>query len=293
MALLNTVQEAFAGVSFGSGIRPVVAKDQSQLVTMYDDFIFDFADANCFASGTRPAVGASVPAAGFVNLAPDAALALSRTASGAVTAVPSDTSKLPVVTAKGISFLAGTSEGLQIIKGGVASNRVMEPTLEGFTQHLLVVYFKETAYATGGGLITAGQAGGAAQFSGLYNLNSGGLIVTRPYQQGGWLSPSLNSWYQAAILTTYDNAAGTVAYRLYVNGVMVLAVAATATSNFQGSNNSFAKALIGSMVGGGALTGEIARIRRVLNVGGALAAADMDAIVAADYGYKMPILLAA
>jgi len=292
MALPQTIEEKFAAASFAGGsARPVVAKDASGLVTMYDDFVFDAMDPNGYASGALPATNAAIPTTGVLNLARDIAPALSR-ASGVVAAAPRDTSKLPLFTGKGWQFLSGTYDLLKITKTGIADSRVLEPTLEGFVSNLVMAYFKVTAQVSNSSPFYVGQAAGLP-YGGFRFINASGLMVPEPGGPGGWLSASLSTWYQVAVHAVYTPASDQVALRYYLNGALAGTNTIT-TATEEGSSNGGAGAGIGGAYGASVMTGEVGRVRRVMNptVGGspAFTNTQLDALVAADYAYKMPLL---
>ena len=274
---------------------PIAANDRSGFATISDDFIFDAMDPNCYSGGVLPAVSAAMPTAGLVNLANDTALAISRTAAaGAVTAIPSDGTKLPTFSGKGLRFLSGTCSPLNISKIGTTISRVAEPVLEGNVPFLDIVFFKINTFANAVSPYCAGLNNSTSRYGGFITTSAGGLIGAFP-NQGTTIQPTASTWMQLACYHTFDPVGLQTTLRLYLNGAF-LASDTGSWTNTQGSANSSARAQIGGVAGANVMDGEVARVRRVYTtpwlagLSGPASLAAIDALVANEYGWKMPLL---
>ncbi|HEU0045070.1 hypothetical protein [Sphingomonas sp.] len=296
MPLPQTLVETLPAFVNAQRDMPVAANDRSRLVTISDDFIFDAMDPNGYAGGALPAVNAAIPAAGLVNLAPDAALGIPRTAAGAVTAIPRTPAQLPLFTGKGLRIVPGSNDALLVSKGNVTLQRVCEPTLEGYASHLMLVFYKTATIVNGSAPLGFGITNSTGQF-GRFTQNGGGDLTFNPgaIALGGSGS---GAWHCAATHIAFDTGANTATIRGYMDGLLAGTATASISANFAIVDYFACRASIGAQTNGNTFNGEIARVRRVYTtpwlagLSTADAAAAIDAMVAAEFAWKMPLLLA-
>lgn len=288
MPLPNTIQEKFAGATFGGTTREVLARDPSRLVNMYTDFVFDAMDANGYVGGALPSVSAVVPTAGMTNLANDTAPALSRTAAGgAVTLIPRDTANKPTFSGKGWSINGSTKIGLQVKKIGKTDANVGRPADEGWIDHVLIAYINPTSTTSNMAVATAGS-NGANKYMGWTFVGSN--ILTELVSGGSLGAVTLGAYQQVASHYSFSVDHSTVVIRNFVNGALFSTSSAIATAGLMDGAGSGNGLTIGTWSPGSSFNGEIARVHRMLNVGKACSDAEIAALVLADYNYKMPLL---
>lgn len=130
--------------AFADTKRIVIDRDPARLSSIATDFVFDATVAACYSGGAIPADLALI-AAPLQNLANDVNPFLGRV--GAVQASANDAANKPRRNGLGIEVNGYTRQGLLITKGGVADNRVAEPSFEGFIDVLVTMVLRFYAVA--------------------------------------------------------------------------------------------------------------------------------------------------
>lgn len=295
MAKPNTVIDNLPAMPKASTLHPVLADDLSRLTTISDDFTFDAMQPDGYASGSLPAVGANVPDAGIRSLSPGKNPTLGRDLT--VTATYDNrfgtSGPRPVFDGKGWNT-AGKAFIIRV--SGIADNRVMEPTLEGFRSVLEMVYYKAASSIGNRSPFFAGL-NVTPNFGGFNDAGSGqgrvSPIGNTTMAIAGAFNPG--AWRALATHRIYNQTDQLVTVRNWLDGVP-LGNFTVSSTDMQASNNSNARAYIGSGLQG-PFNGSVARVRRVFTgplASGSQAQVDaiLDRIVAADYAWKMPRLLA-
>lgn len=153
------------------------------------------------------------------NLARDTNTLLSRTLP--VVGVWRSGSARPVRSGAGLLFAPTTNLGIAINKGGVANNRVCEPTLEGFLDQLVLINFRATGFASSASPFVVGTSSGANQTGGWLQSGTSGDFSLAPSRVNvsGWTDGVVaGALTQLGYLTRYDVGGNTTEHYLIRDG---------------------------------------------------------------------------
>lgn len=225
--------------------------------------------------------------AGIKNLALNANTLLGRT--GEVYGKLIDNTLRPIRNGNGLRFLSGSYSGIYLSKDGVAANRVLEPSLEGFIDNLLLVTIRPDGFASLASPFVAGTGSGSTQYGGFLGGGTAGQYLAYPGAKSTAVlnGASAGTLTQIGLLTRYDTGAGTTSIYPIRDGVVSgTALAGTAPASIaSNAANAFTRIGGGGTSGPGVFNGTIYRLRRDLVELGGVSDANIAKRVLRDWQY--------